>query len=392
MAGIVLLIFVLITMFMGYQMYASTSKIYRRTQQSTAALNQIDGNLLTINRDVLMLINESGNASALMKETEFLYEEIKDSMEQYEEVFENAKESDKAERKRYAQTKNFINAYHEKIEQLLVIDPSTGKLIRANEAKDLYTQEIHPLQTTASEMCAATRDLRIKNVTSEMRRAARILIYFEGTMLLILVLSEVAIIIAAGVAKRRAADLAKREAQVAAFDSKLQHSRQKINDITNMNILTGMKNRYALESEITDRLETEEFNCAVFDLDNFRGINDYYGYEFGDEYLAQVAERVREEFGDQAEIYNISGNEFCFIFNNDISYQQATRIAQNVLATMGGVYTVLNIGVQLTASGSVYHYAAGDALNVSSLLMKLDNVMRNVKRNGGNAFAEVVNI
>ena len=57
-----------------------------------------------------------------------------------------------------------------------------------------------------------------------------------------------------------------------------------------------------------------------------------------------------------------------------------------------GYFNVFNIGVQLTASGSVYHYLPGDCLNVASLLVKMDNAMRGVKMNGGNAVVAVTGI
>ena len=159
-----------------------------------------------------------------------------------------------------------------------------------------------------------------------------------------------------------------------------------------MNILTGMKNRYALDNDVSSRLETDRFNIAVFDLDNFRSINDTYGYDFGDEYLAAVAENLKEQFTSIAEIYNITGNEFCFLFNRDISENQAMVHAQKIQAAMSGPYDIMNLTVQLTASGAVYHYLPGDCLNVNSLLVKLDTTMRGVKMNGGNMVTSVMNI
>ena len=158
------------------------------------------------------------------------------------------------------------------------------------------------------------------------------------------------------------------------------------------NILTGMKNRYALDNDISGRLETDQFNIAVFDMDNFRSINDMYGYDFGDEYLAMIAERLKEEYGNDAEIYNITGNEFCFVFNKEVSDIQATRIAERVIQTLAEWYTVLNLNVQLTASGSTCHYLPGDCISVSALLVKLDNVLRDAKRNGGNMVLQVMGI
>ena len=163
-------------------------------------------------------------------------------------------------------------------------------------------------------------------------------------------------------------------------------------DIAVTGILTGLKNRYALEQDIGDRLAEEQFNIAVFDMDNFRSINDTYGYDFGDEYLSQVAERLRSEFDQFADIYNITGNEFCFVFKRTVSDTQALRLVDSIAAVMSSPYTIFNLTVQLSVSAATYHYLAGDCLNVNSLLVKMDNVLRNAKRAGGGQILQVVNI
>ena len=211
-------------------------------------------------------------------------------------------------------------------------------------------------------------------------------------MLVVAIIGEVAVWIFAKRAKKARAEIEEREKNLAEVDAKLKSTRQKASDLAVMNVLTGMKNRYALDNDISDRLESGRFQIAVFDMDNFRSINDTYGYDFGDEYLAAVAEKLKEEFGDVADMYNITGNEFCFVFNKNISESQAMGIAQNIQRVISSPFEVLNLAVQLPCSGAVYHYLPGDCLNVNSLLVKLDTAMRNAKLNGGNMISTVMNI
>jgi len=211
-------------------------------------------------------------------------------------------------------------------------------------------------------------------------------------MMIVAILGEIAVWLFARRAKKIRAELEEREKNLAEVDAKLKATRQKASDLAVINVLTGMKNRYALDSDVSDRLETGRFNIAVFDMDNFRSINDTYGYDFGDEYLAAVAEKLKDEFGDVAEIYNITGNEFCFLFNSSVTESQAMGIAQNIQRVMSSPYEVLNLAVQLPCSGAVYHYLPGDCLNVNSLLVKLDTALRTVKMNGGNMINTVMNM
>ena len=153
-----------------------------------------------------------------------------------------------------------------------------------------------------------------------------------------------------------------------------------------------MKNRYALEKDIGERLQSEPFNMALFDMDNFRSINDTYGYDFGDEYLVQIAEKLQKSFGEYAEIYNITGNEFFVLFNSDISKEKSINLSKNIFTAIGMAYSVGNIGIQLSVSGCAYNYLPGDCSSLDSLLVKMNNTIRNIKKNGGNSMASVTNI
>jgi hypothetical protein len=80
------------------------------------------------------------------------------------------------------------------------------------------------------------------------------------------------------------------------------------------------------------------------------------------------------------------------VFKRTVSDTQAIRLVDSIAAVMSSPYTIFNLTVQLSVSASTYHYLAGDCLNVNSLLVKMDNVLRNAKRAGGGQILQVVNI
>ena len=155
------------------------------------------------------------------------------------------------------------------------------------------------------------------------------------------------------------------------------------------NILTGMKNRYALDESLAQLIGNAQFNIAVFDIDNFRVINDMYGYEFGDEYLATVAERLKTEYSEHAELFNITGNEFCMVFYEHISDLQAQQLAEQIRQGIGQPTTIAGITVQMTVSASLYHYLPSDNLDVNTLLMKMDTALHAAKHDGGNRMYQI---
>ena len=155
------------------------------------------------------------------------------------------------------------------------------------------------------------------------------------------------------------------------------------------NILTGMKNRYALDESLSQLIGNAQFNIAVFDIDNFRMFNDMYGYELGDEYLATVAERLKTDYSEYAEMFNITGNEFCMVFYEHVSDLQAQQLAEQIRIGIGQPTLVANIPLQATVSASLYHYLPSDNLDVNTLLMKMDSALHAAKRDGGNRMYQI---
>ena len=385
-AGILLALIYIINTFLVEKMYWGNQELSQRTSMSMNSLNRINSNLSEISMDTIgIAAGLNTDMAVITQDTERRYANIIAA----EKTFESIEGNSEAVTRRYEYAKSMIDAFKNKLDSL-----GTGRVAQGDYVEMGYTmkQDIYPLQVTASEMVTSTIDVVNADTAKRGAQNAKTAYALMTAMMIVAILGEIAVWLFARRAKKARLELEEREKNLAEVDAKLKATRQKASDLAVINVLTGMKNRYALDSDITDRLESGRFNIAVFDMDNFRSINDTYGYDFGDEYLAAVAERLKQEFSDVAEIYNITGNEFCFVFNKNISESQATGIAQNIQRVISSPDEVLNLTVQLPCSGAVYHYLPGDCLNVNSVLVKLDTAMRNAKMNGGNMITTVMNI
>lgn len=385
-AGILVAIIYCVNAMLVDNIYWTNANVSSNTQLCMNSLNRINSQVTEINLGTVSIAaGLKTNIDAITIDTDNRYNDILACEEQFESI-EGL--SDLA-LKRYNYAKAIIATYKASLDAMGTSVIASGDY---EEMNYILKQDIYPLQVTASEMLTATIDVvgaDTGRATAKNQAKSFLLMYM---MLVVALLGEIAIWIFARRSKKARAEIEEREKNLAEVDAKLKSTRQKASDLAIMNVLTGMKNRYALDSDISDRLESGRFQIAVFDMDNFRSINDTYGYDFGDEYLAAVAEKLKEEFGDVADIYNITGNEFCFVFNKNISESQAMGIAQNIQRVISSPFEVLNLAVQLPCSGAVYHYLPGDCLNVNSLLVKLDTAMRNAKLNGGNMISTVMNI
>ena len=357
-------------------------------------VNSANGQLQTINENFMEMIAQVGMLQQHNGTIDALFPAVKGALDNYDKMEGHSELS----KRRFKHARAYIEAYEQKVvayqNQINLMESAPEEERAAFYAKlpDIYEEEIAPLQSAASQMLTATMG-SANNAASERTDSINAnMNLVRVLMIALLVVGEIAIILAGRFRKRADEEITRKSAQFADASSKLMRSREKMEDIAVTSILTGLKNRYALEQDIGDRLAEEQFNIAVFDMDNFRSINDTYGYDFGDEYLSQVAERLRSEFDQFADIYNITGNEFCFVFKRTVSDTQALRLVDSVAAVMSSPYTIFNLTVQLSVSAATYHYLAGDCLNVNSLLVKMDNVLRNAKRAGGGQILQVVNI
>lgn len=81
--------------------------------------------------------------------------------------------------------------------------------------------------------------------------------------------------------------------------------------------LTGLANRRLLVERVSACLRGEPLPLAagllLVDLDDFKGVNDSFGHTAGDDYLREVAHRLRRAAGPDDLVARLGGNEFAVL-------------------------------------------------------------------------------
>lgn len=97
--------------------------------------------------------------------------------------------------------------------------------------------------------------------------------------------------------------------------------------------LTGAANRLALEKKGPEYFKEQESFCLIlFDIDNFKYINDTYGHLSGDFVLRTVCEAVRSLIREGDMLFRYGGDEFC-LFTPSIP-KSAKKIAERIRKTI----------------------------------------------------------
>lgn len=92
--------------------------------------------------------------------------------------------------------------------------------------------------------------------------------------------------------------------------------REKFEDIARTDSLTGCGNRFRLNN---DMRELKNLSLAIFNIDGFRQINDFFGHQFGDLIIVSIANRIYNNISknsDNLRFYRLQGDEFVVLAVN----------------------------------------------------------------------------
>jgi c-di-GMP phosphodiesterase len=88
--------------------------------------------------------------------------------------------------------------------------------------------------------------------------------------------------------------------------------------------LTGLHNRVALLYELSSNAK-EEASLILINIDRFSDINDYFGYEIGDQILLALSAKLKEK---HTKVYRLSGDEFALLCEHDLNQESKEEITE----------------------------------------------------------------
>ena len=146
--------------------------------------------------------------------------------------------------------------------------------------------------------------------------------------------------------------------------------------------LTGVYNRAGYDLLVSS-VDLNETYMLLFDVDNFKTINDTQGHTVGDEAIKKVARVLKDNFRGDDYICRIGGDEFVVLMNH------APKKVSSLIA-----HKVKQINRDLAAADSdvpAYSVSVGiahgsDANNVENLFAKCDNALYESKSRGKHTY------
>ena len=149
--------------------------------------------------------------------------------------------------------------------------------------------------------------------------------------------------------------------------------------------LTGIYNRYKLNEfqknhfSLLGKTKADGFSIILFDIDNFKKINDTYGHLTGDKVLKQLTSLIQKHIRSDDLFIRWGGDEFILIIE-EITSIRAMKIAKHLCHIVA--QHIFNDVGPLTCSFGVTQYQNNDTL--SQIMTRADRALYKAKNSGRN--------
>ncbi len=165
-------------------------------------------------------------------------------------------------------------------------------------------------------------------------------------------------------------------------------ARKELKDQRDIDFLTNLLNRGAAQKRVDDFLESCDRLSVMLllDIDNFKGVNDTYGHDKGDEILIETALLLASVFEPKGIISRVGGDEFVVFIPEikDLSelYEKIEKIIKEMKRDIReeGKHCLISASIGIAL-------APEDGDTFEKIYKSADIAMYNAKKNGKCAYA-----
>lgn len=151
--------------------------------------------------------------------------------------------------------------------------------------------------------------------------------------------------------------------------------------------LTGLPNQALfinlLNQAVEKAKENPDFSFTVIalDLDDFKVINDFFGYSFGDQLLTLLAQRLKECLRKEDTVARLGGDEFAILIRGVKDEGEAAKVADDLHKALSKPFYLKDRQVNLSAGAGVSLSALGYDRPID-LLRDAETAMYRAKEKG----------
>ncbi len=167
-------------------------------------------------------------------------------------------------------------------------------------------------------------------------------------------------------------------------------NREHLEFLTNFDLLTRLPNRHLFKERLemavySANYQKEVFATVLVDIDQFKLINDTFGYGFGDMVLLKVAEHLKRIARPEDVLARYGSDEFALIFFNLKCKEEISHFVETINELSTYPVTLDREEIYLTLSTGIALFPK-DAHSASDLKMAAETALKVAKAHGGNTY------
>ena len=145
--------------------------------------------------------------------------------------------------------------------------------------------------------------------------------------------------------------------------------------------LTGLLNRGAIERVIYEADPSSDWYLIMFDIDNFKQINDTFGHQMGDTLIKTYATRFQKYCGTKYPCAKVGGDEFAMIVEGNVTQADVLNLVEQMRNLFGETVNVNGQQFRITMSYGISG-SPNDGTSPDSLINAADTALYNAKMQG----------
>lgn len=207
-------------------------------------------------------------------------------------------------------------------------------------------------------------EFKIEHLLTDVDRATQFYFFLAGSFISLLL--SVVVYIVQNQKHRLAEQLAERTKE-------LQY-------MVDHDSLTDLYNRRAFNHRLDARIEKQQpFSLILFDVDNFKCINDNYGHPAGDAVLKHLARSMELNTEGNNDIFRLGGDEFCILsaITTEWELEQYVSSLQNQIKIKPLEFNGIKINYTLSIGVNIWRKQLAE-----EFLQYVDKALYQSKQNG----------
>lgn len=167
--------------------------------------------------------------------------------------------------------------------------------------------------------------------------------------------------------------------------TKLEESRVKLEEVASKDFLTGLYNRRFAENKISSMLKERNGALVLFDIDNFKEVNDTYGHTLGDDVIKVTARLLIKYAGRDSICYRYGGDELGLYLPDVYNQEDIEELTSKIMKGFRKEAVKLESTMNCSVSAGIAIQTNGEE-DYDELFRRADQALYQAKLSGKNGY------